>query len=92
LANIERHVLALTSRLIEGAQRAGIEIKSDLRPEARSGIVLLDRGRANVEELMARAETGHVGITARENGVRVSPHGYNNESDIDRVLSVLVDR
>jgi cysteine desulfurase / selenocysteine lyase len=92
LANIERHVLALASRLIEGAQRAGIEVKSDVRSQTRSGIVLLDPGRAEVEELTSRADAAHVGITVRENGVRVSPHGYNNESDIDRVLSVLVER
>jgi cysteine desulfurase/selenocysteine lyase len=89
LGNIERHVLTLTGRLIDGARHAGFDVKSDLRPQARSGIVLLDRGRAGVEELMARADAALVGITVRENGVRVSPHGYNNASDIDRILEVL---
>jgi selenocysteine lyase/cysteine desulfurase len=28
-------------------------------------------------------------VTVRETGVRVSPHGYNSNDDIDRVLAVL---
>jgi cysteine desulfurase/selenocysteine lyase len=89
LGNIERHVLSLTDRLIEGARRGGIDVKSDLRPQARSGIVLLDRGGRGVEGLIARFDSARVGVTVRETGVRVSPHGYNTESDIDRVLEVL---
>ncbi len=86
---IERHVLGLTDRLIEGAQRAGIEVKSDLRPQTRSGIAVLGRGSFGIEELTARADAAKVGITVRAGGVRVSPHGYNSDADIDRVLEVL---
>jgi cysteine desulfurase/selenocysteine lyase len=89
LANIERHVLALTGRLIEGARRAGIEVISDLRPEARSGVVLLDRGGQSADVLTARFNDARVGVTVRNTGVRVSPHGYNDESDLDRVLECL---
>ncbi|MBV8082656.1 MAG: aminotransferase class V-fold PLP-dependent enzyme [Candidatus Eremiobacteraeota bacterium] len=89
LANIERHVLALTERLIGGAQRIGLEVMSDLRPYARSGIVLLSRGGRDAQDLTERANAARVGITVRDVGVRVSPHGYNDESDIDRVLAVL---
>jgi selenocysteine lyase/cysteine desulfurase len=89
LDNIERHVLALTGRLIAGAQRQGIEVKSDLRAANRSGIVLLDRGTADVDALTRAADAARVGITVRAHGVRVSPHGYNDEADIDRVLAVL---
>jgi len=89
LANIEHHVLALTDRLIAGAKQAGIGVTSDLRPEARSAIVLLDRGGRSVEALTARFDSARVGVTVRETGVRVSPHGYNTDADIDRVLEVL---
>ena len=89
LANIERHVLALTDRLIAGAQRAGIRVVSDLRRPARSGIVVLDRAGRDVEVLTARFDGAKVGVTVREIGVRVSPHGYNTDSDVDRVLEVL---
>lgn len=89
LANIERHVLSLTARLIAGAQHAGIDVKSDIRPSARSGIVVLGLGRVGVEELTQRANAANVGITVRDSGIRVSPHGYNDAADIDRVLDVV---
>jgi len=89
LEDIERHVLGLRARLVDGARRAGIGVISDFPAHACSGIVLLDRGAADVEELRAHADAAKVGITVREVGVRVSPHGYNDEEDVDRVLAVL---
>jgi cysteine desulfurase / selenocysteine lyase len=89
LERIERHVLALTDRLIAGARDSGIEVKSDVSPGARSGIVLLGLGDNGVEALTMRADEARVAITVRADGSRVSPHGYNTESDIDRVLAVL---
>jgi selenocysteine lyase/cysteine desulfurase len=92
LESIERHVLGITGRLIEGAQRAGIGVVSDTRPGARSGILVLDRGGRDVEKLTHRFDAANVGVTVREIGVRVSPHGYNSDADIDRILEVLVPK
>jgi cysteine desulfurase / selenocysteine lyase len=86
---IERHVRSLCDRLILGAQARGVEVKSDLRPQVRSGIVLLGLGRWSEDQLNARALAARVGITVRDSGVRVSPHAYNNEEDIDAVLELL---
>ena len=90
LERIEHHVLALTDRLIQGAQTAGIEVKSDLARSARSGIVLLGLGSARADDLLVHTENAKVCVTVRDNGVRVSPHGYNTEDEIDRVLESLV--
>ena len=90
LERIENHVLSLTDRLITGAQAAGIEIKSDLTRSARSGIVLLGLGSARADSLLEHTENAKVCITVRDNGVRVSPHGYNSDEEIDRVLAALV--
>ena len=91
LTNIERHVLSLTDRLIEGARRAGVGVVSDTRQHARSGIVVLERGGQSVEELGARFDAANVSVTVRAHGVRVSPHGYNTEAEIDRVVEVMAD-
>jgi cysteine desulfurase / selenocysteine lyase len=88
-AAIERHVLGLCDRLIRGAQRLGIEVKSDLAPGTRSGIVLLGLGSRQADELNAKALAARIGVTVRDTGVRVSPHGYNDEADIDAVLALL---
>lgn len=86
---IERHVLRLSGRLIDGAVRGGIPVVSDRDERARSGIVLLGLGRHTVEGLSQRADAARVQLTIRDSGVRVSPHGYNTEEDIDRVLDLL---
>jgi selenocysteine lyase/cysteine desulfurase len=89
LEKIERHVLGLTRRLVEGAAGAGIPVVSSLDERARSGIVLLGRGKQTVEELSKRADAARVQLTIRESGVRVAPHGYNTAEEIDRVLDLV---
>lgn len=86
---IESHVLALCEHLINGAREHGIEVRSDTRPAHRSGIVLLGLNGKKADTLNASAFESKVGITVRENGVRVSPHGYNTVADMDAVLAVL---
>ncbi|HKW44330.1 MAG TPA: aminotransferase class V-fold PLP-dependent enzyme [Candidatus Eremiobacteraceae bacterium] len=83
---IEAHVLALTARLIDAATRAGIAVLSSTAPGTRSGIVLLKPRSTSVEELQARADKAAVQVTARDTGVRVSPHGYNTLAEMDRVI------
>ncbi len=87
---IESHVLGLCDHLINGARERGIAVLSDVHPQHRSGIVLLSLGTRDVEALNAKALATKVGITVRESGVRVSPHGYNTIADIDAVLNLVV--
>jgi cysteine desulfurase / selenocysteine lyase len=89
---IERHVLRLCDRLIRGAHELGIEVKSELAASVRSAIVLLGLGSWQPDELNAAALAARVGITVRDTGVRVSPHGYNDDADIDAVLALLSGR
>jgi cysteine desulfurase / selenocysteine lyase len=85
---IEDHVLGLTEYLIRQARLHDIEIKSDQTKDCRSGIVLLGLGDRTVEALSERAQDGCVGLTVRDSGVRVSPHGYNTIADIDAVIDI----
>lgn len=89
MATIERHVLGLNQRLVRGAEAIGVETLSDLESSHRSGIVLLGLGSRRIDALDAKALDRRVGITIRDSGVRVSPHGYNMPSDIDAVLRIL---
>jgi selenocysteine lyase/cysteine desulfurase len=89
LEQIERHVLDLNERLVSGVRSTGHTIVSDLDPRVRSGIVVLGLDGRTPEELARRASEAHVQMTIRDSGVRVAPHGYNTEDDIDRILDVL---
>lgn len=88
LERIERHVLALGDRFIQGAQAAGLPIISDRTPAARSGIVTVGLGKHSVDELERCGRKARVQVTIRDTGIRFAPHGYNNEEDVDRVLSM----
>jgi cysteine desulfurase / selenocysteine lyase len=85
---IEDHVLGVTEYLIRQAILHGIEVKSDQTKGCRSGIVLLGLGDHTVEALSERAQDRCVGLTVRDSGVRVSPHGYNTMADIDAVIDI----
>ena len=86
---IEKHVITLTTHLIEQAHAADIEVKSDDQFGHRSGIVLLGLGEHDVDSLNEQALEARVGLTIRDSGVRVSPHGYNTIDDIDAVIDLL---
>lgn len=87
-ANIERHVFALLSRLKELVEVVpGCRVRSDMTPASRSAIVSLETPdpRADAERLVAN----EVVVSYREGCVRVSPHLFNNEDDIQRLFNVL---
>jgi len=87
-ANIERYVLGLLDRLVERVEAIpGCGVRSDLSPTHRSGIVSLGTPdpKAETERLIAN----NVIVSYREGGVRVSPHLFNNEDDIERFIDVL---
>ncbi len=78
---------ALTGRLIERAGATGFTM--NVAPDrARSAIVMIehDEPHAAVDGL---ADAGIV-VDARPGYVRVSPHFYNTEDEIDRVVAELV--
>lgn len=87
-ARIETRVLELTGRVIDGLLSKGYDLVSSTRPEERSGIVcFLPKG--DPIELLTRAEAEQIVIAVRLGVVRVSPHFYNTEEEIDRLLALL---
>jgi selenocysteine lyase/cysteine desulfurase len=89
IAAIESRVLALTDRLIEGLQRQGYTILSSLLPGERSAILSFVSDRFPADELRRRARAENILISLREGALRVAPHFYNTEAEIDALLDVL---
>lgn len=85
--NIEHRILNLTERLIEGLKEANIQLNTPDIEENRSGIV-----NFSVEEPTNVAKSllseGMV-ASVRAGGIRVSPHFYNTEEEIDDFLDIL---
>ena len=86
---LQARVLELTDYLCERATAAGWEVYSSRRPGEASGIVSLSVPGVPAEAVVAACRAAGVIVNARAGRVRVSPHGYNNEGEIDRFCAAV---
>jgi cysteine desulfurase / selenocysteine lyase len=90
LEAIETRILELTSYLIAGLQARGCTITSPIaRRQERSGIVCFRHPEVPAPELGEQLCAAGVIVSVRGDVVRVSPHFWNSEEDIERLLAVL---
>jgi len=89
VSHIEARVLELTSRLCEGLERRRYRLLSPRGPGESSGIVTFDSPEHDSTELERRLRESGVVATERGGCVRLSPHFYNTESEVDAVLASL---
>jgi selenocysteine lyase/cysteine desulfurase len=89
-AAIEQRLFELTDRLAAGVRARGADIVSPWEPEARSGIVVFRLGQ-DPQRLSLELNRRGFMVRMRGGGIRVAPHFYNDEEDIDRFLSALDD-
>jgi selenocysteine lyase/cysteine desulfurase len=88
--NIERRLLKLTDYLIEKLRSLGLEILSPIEERKYRSQILLFKPKGDPVKLVGELEQKHkIVLSARGNGIRVSPHFYNNEDDIDKLVTVL---
>jgi cysteine desulfurase/selenocysteine lyase len=88
---IERRVLDLSGRLAEGLVARGYELVEPWprRHDESSGIVSFRKRGAGPQEVLRDLTAAHVIARTHRDFVRLSPHFYNTEEEIDRVLEVL---
>ena len=87
MEKIENRIMELTGYLIERLKEEGFTLQTSEDPSNRSGIVnfRVSRPKEKVEELHKRG----VVVSARMNGIRVSPHFYNTEDELEKFLAYL---
>ena len=85
---IERRLMELTDRLVAGLRTRGAEVVSPWGTGERSGIVVFRLGSDPQRLCTELIRQGFI-VRVRNGGIRVAPHFYNNEDDIDRLLSAL---
>jgi selenocysteine lyase/cysteine desulfurase len=88
VVNIERRVMSLGDRIIEELKRRNLKILNSVIPEERSGIISFN-GELDLEKFSDYAADNQVSLTMRNGMVRLSPHFYNRESEIDRFFDLL---
>ncbi len=78
--------LRQTQRLIDLADEAGFSVRTQRKPEARGGVVILDvpHGREVAAELIRR----EILVDYRPGaGVRIAPHFYTLDEELERTVS-----
>lgn len=88
-AAIEERVLALAGRAAQGLAERGFQVLSSRRPGETSGIVMATHPRRTADELVEHLEQRGIIVAARAGRMRVAPHFYNTEEEIDRLLDEL---
>jgi cysteine desulfurase/selenocysteine lyase len=93
IANIEAHGAALGQYLYDGlARKERIRIVSSPDPAHRAAVIVFTLGSPEQDAAMAQQlEDRGIAIALRPLGMRASPHFYNTEADIDRLLEALPD-
>ena len=87
VAAIRERNRGLTERLVGRIREAGLRTRIADRADARSAIVMIadDDPRGAVARL---ARAGFI-VDARPGHVRISPHFYNTEAEIDRLMEAI---
>jgi selenocysteine lyase/cysteine desulfurase len=94
---IERHVVELTDRLIEGLRRIGVTVVSPPEHASRSGIIAFTLGQGQLHDrdclhwLWDRQVVVSQRYTAGVGGLRASVHLYNNAEDVDQLIDAVRD-
>ncbi|MGH7179342.1 MAG: aminotransferase class V-fold PLP-dependent enzyme [Tepidisphaeraceae bacterium] len=80
----------LTDRLCVGVQGRGYQLISPRGPGQWSGIVSFTSPAHNHEQVVRKLrKEHHIEIAMREGRLRASPHFYNTEQQIDRLIEAL---
>ncbi len=86
---VEERILHMTGLLQGGLEEIGCEITSPRGIEEQSGIICFRHPRIEAEELfLSLSEAGAV-VSLREGSIRVSPHFYNTEEEIERLCRLI---
>lgn len=91
IENISREILETTSHLCAGLQAKGYPLLSSRREGEASGIVSFrtDARGFDAHEIHRRLEAAQVSTAVRGGFVRVSPHFYNTQDEMDKLLDTL---
>ena len=86
--DVSRHALRLAQRIVDWAhERDDIELVTPADPRKRAAIVSLRPRDATA--VSARLAASNVAHSVREGAIRLSPHCYNSDEEVARVLNLM---
>lgn len=84
---IEKRIMRLGDKILDELKRRNFRILNSVIPEERSGIISFT-GEMDLEKLSDFMAANQVSLTVRDGMVRLSPHFYNSENEIDRFFDL----
>jgi selenocysteine lyase/cysteine desulfurase len=88
-AGIEERSTMIADRLRAGLGDLGVKFVSPQNPAFNSSVVILSVPRENARNLPNKIYQESGIITAATGGLRMSPHIYNTEDHVDRVIAAI---
>lgn len=86
---VHGRIRALADRLASGLSEQGFTLRRSADPLARSGIVMVQH--ADPARAVATLDERDIVVDHRPGHVRISPHVYNTEDEIDACVAALVE-
>jgi len=87
LEKIEAHLREITGAIKEGAMRRGFNLASPVDPAKHGALITLRSHK--VDLLVKRLEADGIVTSSRDNNLRLSPHLYNDQRDVDVLMDCL---
>jgi selenocysteine lyase/cysteine desulfurase len=87
IENIERQIGELTGAIKEGAMQRGFNLVTPVDP-AKHGALITVRSH-KVDLLVKWLERDGIITSSRDDNLRISPHFYNNQHDVDCLIDAL---
>ena len=81
---VKTRIMKLTDRVIDSAKDLGLKLQTPEEKSCRSGIVNFKVSKPL--KLVERLGKKKIVVSARAQGIRVSPHYYNTEEEIDKLM------
>ena len=94
ISHVSERILAIRAWLVDGLQQMGFVVLGPAGGPNTSGIVTVSRPGTDIQALFDRLTSEHIVCSPRQDRqsrqyIRFSPHFYNTEAEVDRVLEVL---
>jgi len=94
IGRIAERILAIRARLIDGLRKFGFAVLGPTDGPNASGIITVSRPGTDMRALFERLTSEQIVCSPRQDRkgrqyIRFSPHFYNTQAEIDRVLEVL---
>ena len=86
---IDAHIRTLSQSLVEGLRAGGYAVAGSTKPEERSAIVSFGKPGVDHTELGRRLTERKIHHHVIHERIRLSPHLFNNQADVEATLAAL---